>query len=191
MCSPPWARCPRAEVDGVPLASTVVVNSTEVDVVIAAAADLYGRRVRVINPDQTRVGYYAYLRAAWLGQSTNNLLAATVPIFSPRTLTSASFTNPAAPGQFLALALQNPGAGPADVAVELQSSAQVVVASTAVTLPPRTGMARTVSELFSGATVPANGFLVVRSSPPVQMLGLVGDDAAGSVQPLNPALAFP
>jgi hypothetical protein len=52
-------------------------------------------------------------------------------------------------------------------------------------------MAREVSELFAGATVPANGFLVVRSTPSVQMLGLVGDDAAGSVQPLNPALAFP
>jgi hypothetical protein len=179
------------EVDGVPVTSTVVVNSTEVDVVIGAAADLYGRRVRVQNPDLSRAWYYAYLRPAWLGQSTNTLVAATMPIFSPRTLSSASFTNAAGPGQFQALALQNPGAGPADVAVELQSSAGVVVASRAVTLPPSTAMAREVSELFAGATVPANGFLVVRSTPSVQMLGLVGDDAAGSVQPLNPALAFP
>jgi hypothetical protein len=180
-----------AEVDGVRVASTTVVDSTEVQVVIADAADLYGRRVRVRNPDLSRAAYYAYLRAAWLGQSARTLLAATVPIFSPRTLTGAFFPNSAAPGQFLALALQNPGAGPAEVAVELRSSARELLASTAVTLPPRTRIAREVSELFSGATAPANGFMVVRSSAPVQMLGLVGDDAAGSVQPLSPALAFP
>jgi hypothetical protein len=52
-------------------------------------------------------------------------------------------------------------------------------------------MAREVSELFSGATAPAGGFLAVRSSAPVQMLGLVGDDAAGTVDPLLPALPFP
>ena len=179
------------DIDSVHVASTVIVNSTEADLTIADAADLYGRRVRVRNPDQSQAMYYAYLRAASLGQSTRSLLAATMPIFTPQTLSGAYFTNTAAPGQFLALALQNPGAAPADVTVELRSSSQGLIASTVVTLPPRTKMAREVSELFSGATAPADGFLAVRSSAPVQMLGLVGDDAAGTVDPLLPALPFP
>jgi hypothetical protein len=179
------------DIDSVHVASTVIVNSTEADLTIADAADLYGRRVRVRNPDQSQAMYYAYLRAASLGQSTRSLLAATMPIFTPQTLSGAYFTNAAAPGQFLALALQNPGAAPADVTVELRSNSQGLIASTVVTLPPRTKMAREVSELFSGATAPADGFLAVRSSAPVQMLGLVGDDAAGTVDPLLPALPFP
>ena len=38
---------------------------------------------------------------------------------------------------------------------------------------------------------PADAFLVVRSSSPVQMLGLLGDDGAGTVEPVAASLAFP
>ena len=179
------------EIDGVPVSATNFVSSSEIDAILAVDADLYGRRVRIRNPDLSAASYRSYLRAAWLGRSGNPLLASTDPIFSPQTFTGAFFTSAPGPGQFLALALQNPAAGSADLSVELRSTAGRSIATTALTLPPRTRISRQASELFAGVPVPADAFLVVRSSSPVQMLGLLGDDAAGTVEPVAASLAFP
>ncbi|MFL5302447.1 MAG: IPT/TIG domain-containing protein [Anaeromyxobacteraceae bacterium] len=180
------------EIDDVPVASTTFVSDTEVDATIAVAADVNGRKVKVKNPDDSIASSYAFLRTAWLAPTTRPLLATVEPIFSRQTFSSASFTNAAAAGQFLGLALQNPGDGSARVGVELHSTSGAgLIASTALTLPPRTRISREVSELFGGTAAPADGFLVVHSSVPVQMLGLIGDDAAGSVVPLLPAPASP
>jgi hypothetical protein len=180
------------EIDGVPLASAAVVSDSEVQATIAVSADLYGRRVRVRNPDLSRASYFAYLRAAWLGRSARVLLANTDPLFSPQTFTGALFTASPAARQFFGLALQNPGAAPTDVTVELRSTAAgAAIASASLTLPARTRTSREVSELFAGQPMPAGGFLVVRSTSPVQMLGLLGDEAAGTVEPILASLAFP
>jgi len=179
------------EIDGVSVASAAFVSDREVAVTIADAADLYGRRVTLKNPDLSRASYLAYLRAAWLGRSAFPLLAATDPIFSPQALTGAFFTRPAAPGQFLGLALQNASADSADVTVELRSDAAGAIASTALTLPPRSRISREVSELFAGQAAPADAFLVVRSNSPVQMLELLGDESAGTVEPVTASLTFP
>jgi hypothetical protein len=178
------------ELDGVPVASTTFVSDTELVATIGAAAELYGHRATVRNPDLARASYYAYPRTAWLAPSARPLLAATDPIFSPRTFSSASFASSAPAGQFVGLALQNPTTGPADVTVELRSE-EGVIASTSLALPPSTRIARAVSELFGGIAAPRDGTLAVSSSVPVQMLGLIGDDAAGSVAPLIPASASP
>jgi hypothetical protein len=184
---------PRAivEIDGVAVASTTFVSSSELDVTIGVAADLYGRRVTVRNPDLSAASYRAYLRAEWLGRSANPLLASTDPIFSPQTFTGAFFTRAPGPGKFLALALQNPAVASADVNIELRSPTAGSIASTTVTLPPRTRISRQVSEFFATQALPADGYLVVRSNSPVQMLGLLGDDAAGTVEPVAASLAFP
>ncbi|MFL5311118.1 MAG: hypothetical protein ACJ79H_11755 [Myxococcales bacterium] len=180
-----------AEIDGVSVASTAVVSNTEIDATIAVSADMYGRRVTIRNPDLTRTSYRAYLRTAWLGRSTRSLLAQTDPIFSPQALTGAFFTPTAAAGDFFGLALQNPAATSADVTVELRSSSAGSIATTALTLPATTRMSRDMSELFPGQSVPADASLVVRSSSAVQMLGLLGDEAAGTVEPIPASLAFP
>ncbi|HYR19799.1 MAG TPA: hypothetical protein VEQ15_09925 [Myxococcales bacterium] len=179
------------EIDGVPLASAAVVSDTEVDATIGISADMYGRRVRVKNPDLSRASYHAYLRAAWLGRSARALLADTDPLFSPQTFTGAFFTASPGAGQFFGLALQNPAAAPADVTVELRSKDGTPIASAAVTLPARTRTSRELSELFAGQSMPAGGFLAVRSSSPVQMLGLLGDETAGTVEPVLASLVFP
>jgi hypothetical protein len=146
--------------------------------------------VRVKNLDLSRASYRAYLRAQWIGRSSRTLLADTDPIFSPVAVTGAFFTASPSSGQFFGLALQNPAATAADVTVELRSSS-ATVASTAVTLPARTRISREVPELFAGQPMPAGGVLVVRSSAPVQMLGLLGDETAGTVEPVLASLAFP
>lgn len=178
------------EIDGVPVAGTRFVSARELHVTVAAPADLNARNVRVKNPDLTSAKYYAYLRGIWLAPPTRPLLAATDAIYPAQTVTSAWFPNTAAAGQFLAVSVQNPSAGPAEVTVELRSSTAALLATAAVTLPPWNRIWRDAAELF-GPAVPADGFLVVRSAVPVQVLGVVGDDAAASVAPQTPALAFP
>ena len=178
------------EVDGVSLASAAVVSDTEVDLTLGVSADLYGRRVTIKNPDLSRANYRAYLRAAWLGRSARTLLARTDPIFSPQTFTGAFFTPSTAPGQFFGLALQNPAADAADATIELRSTSAGSIATATLTLPARTRMTREASELFAGQSIPADGSLVVRSNSPVQMLGLLGDEAAGTVEPIPASLAF-
>jgi hypothetical protein len=179
------------EIDGVAVGSTTFVSNTELHAILGASADLYGRRVKVQNPDLTRATYRAYLRAQWLGSSARPLLANTDPIFAPQTFTGGIFTSAVAAGQFFAIALQNPAATPADVTVELRSASAGTIAFAAVTLPARTRMSREASELFAGQSLPAGGSLVVRSSSPVQMLGLLGDESAGTVGPVPASLAFP
>ena len=178
------------EIDGVPVASTAFVSDAQIDVTTGADADLYGRRVTVKNPDLSRAAYFSYLRAAWLGQTRRALLAATDPIFSPQTFSSAFFASSVPDGRFFAFALQNPAPGPADVQLELRSTGGATLASAAVTLPPRTRLSRDLTELFG--PLPAGGGLIfVRSSAPVQMLGLLGDETAGTVEPVTASLAFP
>jgi hypothetical protein len=178
------------EVDDVTVATTNVVDSTRIDVTLAADAEMYGRRVRVRNPDGFRAAYYPYLRTKWIGQSARPLLAKTDPIFSPQRSTGAFVSKTVGAGQFLALALQNPAESAVDVSVELRSRAAGSIATQTVSMPPETRIAREVSELF-GRALPADGYLVVRSATPVQILGLLGDDAAGTVDPVLATLAFP
>jgi len=178
------------ELDGIVVATTTVVDDTEIDVTLAVDADLYGRRVRVRNPDLSRASYFAYLRAIWIERSDRPLLASTDPIFSPQKFTGAFVSQTAGANQFLALAMQNPAASPANVTVELRSIAAGLIATTTRAMPPRTRIVREVSELF-GQGLPADGYLLVRSDSPIQILGLLGDDAAGTVDPVIAALAFP
>src|SRR5690242_9898759 len=179
------------EIDGVPVASSTWINANRVDAVTGIAAQLDGRRVTVRNPDTTRTSYFSYLRATSLGQSARPLVAASEPIFPVKPLSTGFFNTPApAPGVFLGLALQNPAAAPSTVSVELWSAGSVV-ASTSITMPPRTEIEREASELFTGVVPPKGSFLRVTASAPVQMLGLLGNETDGSVSPILPGLAFP
>lgn len=178
-----------AEIDTFNLASITWVSANRVDLVTATAGQLDGQRVRVINPDATRAQYYSYLRAASLGRSARPLLQQTEPVYPVRPLSGGSFTAPAA-GKFLGLALQNPGAATATVSVQLLSAGSVV-ASGSFALPPRTELLREASELLTGVIPLPGNVLQVTSGAPVQMLGLQGDEAAGSVTPLLPANPVP
>jgi hypothetical protein len=179
------------EISGVAVSAATFVSPTELQVTLGAPVDMYGREVVVKNPDLTRARYYGYLRATPLAASARPLLAATYPIFSRRLATAAVLAAVEAPGEFAALALQNPGPGAADVTVELRSAAAGVLATAALALPPRAKIAREVGELFPGVPVPADASLAVTASAPLQILGLRGDDAAGTVDPVLPSATTP
>jgi hypothetical protein len=180
-----------AEIDGIPVASSTRIDSTRIEAVTGAAAQLDGRMVSVRNPDHARSRYFSYLRATSLGESARPLLAAAEPIYPVQPISTGFFSTPTpAPGVFLGLALQNPGNATAAVSIELWSSGSVV-ASTSLSLPARTEIEREASELFSGVVPPRGSFLRVTASSPVQMLGLAGNDTTGSVAPLLPGMTFP
>jgi hypothetical protein len=173
------------EIDGATLSKTAFVSAGRVDVVLGAALQLDGKRVTVKNPDGTRSRYYSYLRAASLSPSAVPLLASTDAVYPVQPLSLGVF--PAVPSSgFMGIALQNPGTVAAQITIQLRTAAGVVATST-LTLPPLTEVSRAASELFPSLS--AANVLSVSSSSPVQMLGLLGDSAAGTVTPVLPAVS--
>jgi hypothetical protein len=177
------------EIDNVPATATFI-SPNRIDLVTAIGADFHGRRVRATNPDRTRASYYSYMRATRVGESSRALLAKTMPILPTKAFSAALVPVNFASGEFFGLAVQNPNAGLANVSIEIRSLGGAI-ASTAVTLPARSKISREVSELFNGVAANSGSFLSVTSDQPVQVLGLVGDDAVGSVIPVIPSLTSP
>jgi hypothetical protein len=86
------------------------------------------------------------------------------------------------------VALQNPGPAAADVTLELVSAAGPPVGSTVVTLAPRARMSGELAEWFAGHTIPSGASVRVRSTHPIQVLGLLANSVDGTVLPVGFAL---
>jgi len=84
----------QVQIEGVTLASTTFIDSSRIEVVTAADAQLDSRMVGVMNPDLTSATSYASLRATDLGESAIHLVAATEAIFPAQTRSSALFAAP-------------------------------------------------------------------------------------------------
>jgi len=178
------------EIDGASVASTTFVSSNQIDVVTGVAMQLDNRRIVVRNPDLTRASYYSYLRATSLGESARPLLAASEAVYPVQPLSFGVVPAvPAAPATFAAVALQNPGPGTAQVTLTLQSAASGPLAASTLSLPPRTEISRDISEIFPGITPAADAVLAVSASSPVQLIGISGDEVAGTVVPVLPKLS--
>jgi len=179
----------QVQIEGIPLASTTWVDSSRIEVVTAADAQLDGSMVSVTNLDLTSATSYAFLRTTDLGKSPIPLLASTEAIFPVQTLSSALFAAPVS-GTFFALALQNPGPADSIVSVELWDAGSAIASAT-VTLPSGTKVSREVRELFPDVIPGTGTVLAVTAAIPVQMLGLSGNDEDRSVTAVLPALASP
>lgn len=176
------------EIDGATVSSTTFVGPNQLDAVTATPMQLDNRRITVRNADLTRVSYYSYLRAASLGESARPLLAAADAVYPVQPVSSGSVPAvPAAPATFAAVALQNPGPSTAQVTLTLQSPSSGPLATATLSMPPRTEIAREVSEIFPGAAPAADAVLSVSASSPVQLLGIAGDEVAGTVLPVLPS----
>src|SRR5207253_3608983 len=86
-------------------------------------------------------------------------------------------------GQFTALAVQNPTAGPVVVTFQLQSTG----ATTTVMLPSGGRVMDDLSTLLGGAAVGAGDVVTVTATSGVQILGLNCDENAFTVAPFLPA----
>ncbi|MCX6606877.1 MAG: IPT/TIG domain-containing protein [Acidobacteria bacterium] len=156
------------------------VSSTEMTFTVAQASDLTGHQVRVRNPSNAEVIYYSYLRAVAVGASSRSLLNAAHPVFPRATATGGALAFGGA--GLLAVALQNSGSAAADVQLELLSAAGAVQGRSSVNLPPGSRWVRSGAELFGGSGASVR----VTSSQPIQMLGLRGDEAAGTLSAFLP-----
>jgi hypothetical protein len=170
------------------IASTNFVNSTEIDVVLAADAQMDGRRVRVQNPSNEMAVYFSYLRTKPLGKSAVSLLAKTEPLFSQVLYTTGYFRTVAGT-TFLGVAAQNANPQSANIRIKLFSAANTLLGSTSVSVPPAMRFSRSVWELFPNIT-PANNLIVKMTSDlPVGMLGLLADTGTKTVAPVAPTSA--
>jgi len=183
----------QVQLNAIKFSSIQYVSPGEIQFTLAEATNMTGQKIQVINPDGSQDTYFSYLRGIPLTQSNQPLLAGAVPIFSSMTHSSAVFS-PMAPGsssQFTGLALQNPTLLPADVKVSLYTSTNALLSSSIVTLPPGYRLMQAISELAQGAAPVFGSYVVVSSTQSIQMLGFVGDNAAGTVTPFAAALATP
>jgi uncharacterized protein (TIGR03437 family) len=183
----------RVAVNEVSLASVKYISPTELDVTPAQAAQMDGKRVRVENPDGSRVTYFSYLRATAIGVSSHPVLAKTTPIFPVKSLSLGFLTVTAgnSPGSFQGLALQNANLSSVDIAVDLLSAAGQTLSHNTTILPAGFRYVRELSELFGVMSAPAGSTVRVSSSAPIQMLGLSSDESGTSVIPVNPAVSPP
>jgi hypothetical protein len=175
----------RVAMEGVNLATTdyLVVSPNQIDVILPDGLRMDGVRVRVKNKIGETAQYFSYLRAQPLGQSGNALVNRCYPLFSRTTYTSASLAWTRNTTTFTALAAQNPRARSADITVEMLSATNQVMGSFTFPLPPTSKITRDLTDFFAQAPVDAVS-VHVTSTQRVQLLGLLGDTAAGAVVPV-------
>jgi hypothetical protein len=176
----------RVQIEGAEVRSTRFVSPTRLEVTVGQNTLMHGKRIRLTNGDQTMATYDSFLRSTPQGESSRLLLARTIPIFSLATFPEAYFNPFANPEHFSALAFRNPDSQSADISLDAYSADGQPIASTTLTLPGAQRISREVSELFPDVLFPTGSYVRAISTIPVQMLGLLGDDAAGTVLPVDP-----
>ena len=166
---------------------TQFVNSNTLILTTKADFQLDGARVRINNPDKTTVEYYSYLRGQSSGISTDAVLAQAVPLFSGNeyNLVEVPTANPAfGQNQDTGIALENATATAADVRMQMTDAFGVKLGETLVQVPAYMKMTRTVQELF-GVKPTVVSVVKVRSLIPVRVLGILIDQTALDVYPIN------
>jgi len=178
----------KVQINEAVIASQTFVSANEIDVTLQADANMNSRRIRVTNSSPKElVEYFSYQRTTPMGKSKHALVAATVPLFAETTWTTAYFKPVLSGSQFSAIALENPTAQTVKAKLQLFGSNGTLLATRKVQLIPSKRWSRDLVELFVGV-VPGNGTsLKVTSSAPIPMLGLLGDDVLGTVDPVDPS----
>jgi hypothetical protein len=203
----------RVSIEGTTIvpADQTVVNSGEIDVKICngtvadgvatcpgtgATFQLDGERVRVKDQNTNFVlEYYTYLRADDVaGSSATALVNLVHPMFSRLTYLSATIPFVNSGTQFTGLSLQNTNALDSGIKIELLDAGNASLANTTFILPGLSGgragkkiTRNVVPDWFPSAPSGAAKVKVtVTSGPAVQVLGMLGDTATGTVLPVIP-----
>lgn len=165
------------------------VSANEIDVTLGADINMTGRRIRADNPSTNeRAEYFSYQRTTTMGKSKHALVAATVPLFSEANWTTAYFKPVLSGSQFSAIALENPTAQVVKAKMQLFASNGTLIKSKTISLMPSKRWTRDLVETFIGV-IPGDGTtLKVTATAPIPMLGLLGDDTLGTVDPVDPSL---
>jgi hypothetical protein len=168
------------------MSPSVYISPTEMQFTLQdSATTMDMQAITATNSDGSQVVYYSYLRGILVQSPSRKLLTSTDPIFQAQRHALAAVTRPPAlaSGQFVALAIQNPSPGPVVVTFQLRSSG----AATSVHLPSGGRIMDDLSVLLGGVNIPANDVVTITATSAVQILGLLGDETAGTVTPFLPA----
>ncbi len=170
------------------LATQTYVGPNEIDVTLTTDINMTSRRIRVKNPSTNeRATYYSYQRTTNMGKSKHALIAATVPLFAQSPWVLAYFRPVLNGAQFSGLALENPTAQPVVVRLQLFGSNGTLLKARNVKLLPNKRFTRDLVELFIGVVPGTGTSLKVTSPVAIPMLGLLGDDTLGTVDPVAPS----
>jgi hypothetical protein len=178
----------RVDVGDVKVKTTKFVNSSEVVLTLTKDYDITGQRIRVINKSTNeKVLFYPYQQATPVGVSTHALIAASYPMFA-RTTNTVGYFRPVLSGSvFSGLALQNLSSATITATVALYASDGSLLTSVNVDLPANSRISRDLAELLPGAVASNGTSLHVTAPTPIQILGLLGNDATQVVLPVNPS----
>jgi hypothetical protein len=178
----------KVQVNEATVARKTYISANEIDVTLTTNLNMTSRRIRVTNSSPNeKATYYSYARTTPLGKSKHTLVAATVPLFSQSTWTLAYFKPVLNGSQFTGLAVQNATTATVKVKLQLLSSNGTLLKTKSIQLTAYQRTSRDLAEFFVGV-VPTTGTTVKVTSPvPVQLLGLLGDDVLGTVDPVNPS----
>ena len=176
----------QVQLSGFYASSIAVVSPQEIQIALAAATNMTGKKIQVVNPDGSQDTYFSYLRGIPLGQSNRSLLSSALPIFSSLTHSQAVLATPqfASVKQFNGIAVQNPNLTPATVSFTLFSSSNVPLGSSMVVIPSGYRIMNESSELTQGFAPPPGSYLIVSADMSIQVFGFLGDEAAGTLLPL-------
>jgi hypothetical protein len=174
----------RVNMEGVDLNPRAVqfISPTQLDVVLPSPLQMDAVRVRVTTQTE-RSTYFTYFRAQMIGESTHPLVEESYPLFSRQMFSSGTLPWTRAGQQFTALALQNPSTSAVNVTLEMQSAAGDVLGTMSLPLPALSKISRDLTELFANPPVEAVAVRITASQP-IQLLGLLGDDATSNVVPV-------
>jgi uncharacterized protein (TIGR03437 family) len=150
-------------IDGVSVSNAQFAGPGEIDLTLAGAADLTGKRVVLRNPDGAQVEHFsAFPSAPDLAPSANSRVQ---PLLPMQTWTAAGVMFTERGGL---IALQNPNPTAVDVILQITSVISLLGGQTTVTIPP--GALNVYASSATGVLA-ANGFRAFASAP-IRMLGL-------------------
>jgi uncharacterized protein (TIGR03437 family) len=163
-------------IDGAALANTRFISPQEVDITLAAAADLTGKRVLVVNADGSQSVFYSALRGSYVQRPTSSGLATIQPIFPQQLYQACQPEDLSA-----AIALQNPLAQPVDVEIETVSKFLNgdAVTGSVVTLPPY-GI-DIVNGFFQS---PRPFYVLIVPRVPIRMMQIAASAGGSAVNPI-------
>jgi hypothetical protein len=172
---------------GFNFASYKVVSPTEIDVVLKEQSTLDNTSVQVSGSGITQT-FFCYLRGQWLQPPSRQMLVNIDPAFQHLThaLAQAGPFAAQAPGQYVALALQNPNPGPAAVTLTL-THADGSTSSNLIVLLSGMKIMDDVAALTGASSLEAGDVLNMTSTAAIQILGIYADETEGTAKPFLPS----
>jgi hypothetical protein len=167
------------------IAQQIFHDSTWIDVVLSAPANMHGMMIKASNPDGTADVYFSYQRTFPMPVlSADPVMQHAMPLVPPKSVLSATIALPVpAADTTYGVALQNLIAD--TTASVMLVNADGTTATTSVDVGVNKFVVREFSELFG--TAPAPGATIVVSSPsPIEVLGIAANQTTGTALPIIP-----